>query len=189
MTKVLRDPRIVLPAFFAERHPGFPLLLKFVLPWAAVRGLALVARGVIAKSVGVGIVLGVGGWFLQWLTWLGLSLALPPLARTLKYSLNERHAMGLAAVTCAPLFVAGILLAVPEEPAAPFYLSRVAVGLIAAYGVRLLRLAMTLLPIPQASIAPLWAASAGSFALIYGVFFVLVGVAANVVLFVCGLGA
>lgn len=70
---------------------------------------------------------------------------------------------------------------------ASFYLSRIAMGVVAAYGLQLLRLTMSLLPVPQPSVLPLLAATAGSFGLIYGVLFVLVGVLANVVLFWCGL--
>ncbi len=57
MPKVLRDPCFVLPAFFAERHPG-PLLLEFVLPRPGVRDLARVGRGVITERCGIGVVLG-----------------------------------------------------------------------------------------------------------------------------------
>lgn len=189
MLAVLRDPRNVLPHIFAQRHPGSALLLKFVLPWAALRSIAFLARGLITKTVAVSVVLATGSWLLQCGTWLCLSLALPAVARTLKYHLSERHAMGLAAVTCAPLWLAGPLVVVPDEPPVWSYLSRLAVGLAASYGMILLARALTLLPMPRAALRPFVLASASAFALIYTVLFVLVGVAANVVLFWCGLGA
>jgi hypothetical protein len=141
-------------------------------------------RSILAGSPMTGIVLGLGSLALQLGAWLGLGLVLPAVARQFKAELPDPQAFVLATYTSIPLWLAGLLYVVPEDPWLVFLWSRGLVLLVALYGLALMQRGFAVLEINRKIRTPLLASMGVAYFLLYILLFVLVGVAAHVVLFV-----
>ena len=186
MLALLRAPRRTLPGYLDAPRPIREVLVQVALPLILLRSWALLARGVVLREVAAGIVLAVGGLVLQLGAWIGLGVLLPRLLHPFEIHLGERQAFTLAAVMCAPLWLAGLFFAVPEDPVGLFVAARLAVLGVACYGLVILARALEHLSPRAEARHPAFMAVAAAFVVLYGVLFIIVGITATVILYVRG---
>lgn len=181
---VLRHPR----AFLGERLAGplapSALFVGTVTPLAAVRGVAVVLRSVIAGSLLPGVVLGLGSFVLQLGVWLGLGLVLPALARQFGEEIDDRRGFALATYASVPMWLAGVLYVIPEDFWLLFLWSRGLVLVISLFGLYILHRGFSVLEINRKVRGPLLLGLSIAYLTTYVLLSVLVGVAAHVVLYV-----
>jgi hypothetical protein len=187
MVALLRAPRRTLPGYLDSPRPIRHVLVQVALPLILLRSWAILARALVLREVVAGLVLAAGSLLLQLGAWAGLGVLLPRLLHPFDIPLGERQAFTLATVICAPLWLAGVLFAVPEEPVALFVITRLGVLVGASYGFVILARALEhLSPDPDAR-SPAFMAVAAAYVVLYGVLFTLVGITANVILYVRGM--
>lgn len=181
---LVRAPRGLL----AERlrAPLSPrlLLVGTVLPLALVRPAAVLVRSIVTGHPVAGVVLGTGSVALQLGCWVALALALPPLAKQFGATIDERQGLLLATYASIPLWLAGVLYLVPEEPWSLFVWSRFLVSLAALYGLYLLTLGLEALAVNSRRF--IVGAATATYLMVYFVLFVLLGLGSHVALFVLG---
>jgi hypothetical protein len=187
MVALLRAPRRTLPGYLDSPRPIRHVLVQVALPLILLRSWAILARGVVLREVVAGIVLAVGGLVLQLGAWVGLGMLLPRLLHPFAISIGERQAFTLATAICAPLWLAGVLFAVPEEPVALFVITRLGVLVAASYGFVILARALEHLSPDLDARSPAFMAVAAAYVVLYGVLFTLVGISATVILYVGGM--
>ena len=180
LAAVLRDPDRNLPSFLSQPRSLPTLVRQIVLPWCAIRPAATLVRAAWMESWTAGIILALAGGLVGVGTWLGLALALPTVCRPFGLHLPERHAMTVSTVICAPLWGAGVILGVPDEPRLLFYLSRLLVLGLASYGIVLLRRMLRLLNVSDAALAPTMVAVSGAYLVIYLLNFSVMGITAGI---------
>ena len=183
---LVQSPKELLAARLADPPPPQWLLAWRVGPWAAVRPAAVLLRSLVAGTPLAGFVLGLGSFALQVGTWLGLALVLPALARQFHADIGERQAFTLATYASIPLWLAGVLFVVPEEPDLLFVWSRLLVMLVATFSLYITRLSLAALGVERRQQLPLLGVIAAAAILIHGTLYVLLGVGSNVVLYVLG---
>ena len=186
MLKLVRTPRALLERRLEAPAAASVLFLSVVTPLASLRPLAVLVRSVLTGTPLVGFVLGIGAFALQVGTWLGIALVIPTLARQFKCEIDERTSFTLTTFALMPLWTAGILYVVPEEPALIFWWSRLVVAAVACYGVLITYRGVQTLKIHRRVRMPLVAAIAGTGAVIYGLLFLLLGISSFVALFILG---
>ncbi|HET6346695.1 MAG TPA: hypothetical protein VFH51_17305 [Myxococcota bacterium] len=187
MVALLRAPRRTLPGYLDSPRPIRHVLVQVALPLILLRSWAILARAVVLREVVAGVVLAVGSLILQLGAWAGLGVLLPRLLHPFAIPLGERQAFTLATVICAPLWLAGILFAVPEEPVALFVITRLGVLVAASYGFVILARALEHLSSDPDARSPAFMAVAAAYVVLYGVLFTLVGLSATVILYVRGM--
>lgn len=186
LAAVLRDPAQNLAGFLAQPRSLRGLVRQIVLPWCAIRPAATLLRAAWMESWTAGVILSIAGGLVNLATWLGLALVLPAVCRPFNLHLPERHALVVAAVVCAPLWGASVVLGVPEEPRALYYVSRLLVLGLATYGIVLLRRVLRLLQVPEPAVAPIQAAVAGAYLAVYLLTYSVLGVTAGVTVWLLG---
>src|SRR5687767_3664330 len=114
---LVRSPREFLGGRLAEPPLPQTLLWTRATPRAAVRPAAVFVQSLITGTAAAGWVLALGSYALQLGTWFGLGMVLPALARQFHTDLNDRQAFALVTYASLPFWFAGLLYAVPQEPA------------------------------------------------------------------------
>ena len=186
LPRLLRATRALLTERLAEPDSPQNLLLKSVTPLAAIRAIADFLRSSITGDPIVGLILGTGSFALQVGTWLGLSIALPALARQFHTQITERQAFVLSTYAMTPLWLAGFLHLVPEEPNFLFFWSRSLVAVVGASGLVIAHRGILALGVRRSMRMPLLGAIAGAAAVLYATLFVLLGIGAHIVIFLVG---
>lgn len=176
--------------FVAERlanpAPLQELLVRVVSPLASIRAVAVLLRSVVVGSTVSGVVLGLGSFMLQIGTWFAVCLILPTLARQFNETVDERQAFALTTYASVPLWVAGLLYTVPEELSVVFVWSRLAVLLVALYGLYVMYVGLALVEIQQKARLPLLGTIALAYLIIYAVLFTLLGITSHIAIFLLG---
>jgi hypothetical protein len=183
---VIVAPERVLAERLASPPSITVQLTHLVAPAAAVRAAAMVLQSLFLGAPLTGFVLGLGSLTLQIGTWLGVGLAVPPLARQFNVHLDERQGLLVTALASMPLWLAGALHAVPETAPFLYYWSRTLVLVVAAYGVYIAARAFTILGLAREARLPLLAGLSAAYVALYLVLFTLLGVSLHIVLFFVG---
>lgn len=190
---MVRDLRVLLAkpdVLFAAhlRAPPSPrrLFAELVAPLAAIRSLAELSSSLLVDEPFVGVVVGVSSFVLQIGAWLALTRLLPALAHQLRLELNHTQARLLATYASVPLWLAGVLYAVPEAPAATHQLSRVAVFLLALLGASIVHRGLRALGWDTPARSALTFGTGFTYTAIYGLLTFVLGVAASVILYLSG---
>ncbi len=175
------------PGTFLERHihePQSPhtLLVAVAAPLIALRSLAVLAPSFIAGRPLVGVVLALGNFVLQLGTWLGLALVLPTLCRQAQVTLPERVAFVLATYASVPLWLAGALYVLPEDPAFVWLWSRALVLAVAVYGAFVISRGLAVLGVATKVRTALSLGAAVAAATLYFLLFILLGVSSHILL-------
>ncbi len=181
-----RDPAGLLAERLVEPLPAHAALLATITPLALIRPLAVLLRSLLGGAPLPGFVLGLGSFALQIGTWLGLALVLPTLARQFEAEIDDRRAFALTTYASMPLWVAGVLFLVPEDPALAFVWSRLLATLVSAWGLVIMHRGLVQIGVAQGARMPLLGGIGVAALVIYGVLFVLLGVTSHIVLFVLG---
>ena len=163
------------------------LFSRVALPSAGLPALAILLKAAAIDMVGPGFVLGLGSLIVQLATWWGMALSIPWVAISCQVDLTKKQAPILATLVCAPLWFAGLLFVVPEEPAAVFLTSRVLLFLAAGYGVWLLFLATQPLALANPGRLPFVAGVSVNYLLIYPAVYLLIGLVANLTIILMGI--
>jgi hypothetical protein len=183
---LLRDPDAFLAAHLRAGRPLWPQVLAWFAPVLLVRPAAVFVRSLVMDIPITAMVLAGSSLALQVGAWLAVGSALPPLARQFGAPLQEREGLLLAGFASVPLWLAGALFVVPESVPLAFWWSRSLVFVLALYG---LFIAFRAFAVQGASIEARWplvAALAATYAAVYLVLFVLIGLSSHAVLFLLG---
>ncbi|MEE8408696.1 MAG: hypothetical protein V3T05_03745, partial [Myxococcota bacterium] len=156
------------------------LLVRIVTPLVAVGALAVLVRSLIAGTVLPGVVLGIGTLALQIGAWLGLALVMPAIAHQFHAEVSDRHSFAIATYASVPLWIAGLLYIVPEDPWFIFIWSRALVLLIALLGLVLLRRSFSSLGVERKIRTPLAIATGGAYFTLYVFLSIVFGVVSNI---------
>jgi hypothetical protein len=181
---VARHPARFLETALAAPLSPRELLLGTVTPLVAIRAVAVLVRSLIFGAALPGFVLGTGSFVLQLGAWLGLALVMPAIARQFDAELAENQSFALATYASVPLWLAGLLYVIPEDPWYIFLWSRGLVLAIGSYGLYILRRGLVALQIERKTRTPMTAAVALSYATLYLLLFILLGIAQHVVFYV-----
>lgn len=177
--------------FLVERlaDPPAPqnLLVRIVTPLVAIRALAVAVRSLISGTLLPGIVLGTGTLALQIGAWFGLGLVMPAIGRQFHAEVSDRQSFAIATYASVPLWLAGILYVVPEDPWFLFIWSRAVALLIGLLGLVLLRRSFSTLGVERKMRTPLAIATGGAYLTLYVFLSIVLGVASHIVLFVLAL--
>jgi hypothetical protein len=180
----LRHTRAFLADRLANPPPPSALFVGTVTPLAAVRGVAVLLRSVIAGSLLPGLVLGLGSFVLQLGVWLGLGLVLPALARQFGEEIDDRRGFALATYASIPMWLAGTLYVVPEDFWVLFLWSRGLVAIVSLGGLFILHHGFAVLEIHRKVRGPLLLGLSIAYLTAYVLLSVLVGIAAHIVLYI-----
>jgi hypothetical protein len=183
---VTRHPSTFLDAAFAQPPTPRQLLLGTVTPLVAVRAVAVFVRSLFVGAALPGFVLGTGSFVLQLGTWLGLALVIPAIARQYSTEIEEHRSFALATYASLPLWLAGLLYVIPEDPWFLFLWSRVLALVVSLYGFYILRRGLVALNVERKVRTPITIAVAVGYATLYLLLFILLGIAQHVVLYVLG---
>lgn len=181
---VARHPGRFLETALAAPPSPRALLLGTVTPLVAIRAVAVLVRSLVVGAALPGFVLGTGSFALQLGAWLGLALVMPAIARQFDAAIEEDQSFALATYASVPLWIAGLLYVVPEDPWFLFLWSRGLVLALGSYGLYIFRRGLVALQVERKTRTPMTAAVALSYATLYVLLFVLLGIAQHVVLYV-----
>jgi hypothetical protein len=179
-----RDPRGLLAERLVEPAPAHAALLVAITPLAAIRPVAVLLRSLVEGAPLPGVVLGLGSFALQIGTWLGLALVLPALARQFEAEIDDKRAFALVTYASLPLWVAGVLFLIPEDPALVWVWSRLLAALVAAWGLVIMHRGLVQLGVRDEARMPLVGGFGVAALVLYLVLFVVFGITSHVVLFV-----
>ena len=180
---LVRSPKAILE----ERLRGSELpqvqFLLLVTPLVAIRPVMILFRSILSGTPLPGFVVGLGSFAQLCGAWLATALVLPAVLKQVGTEIDEHQSYTLTTYGSIPLWVAGVLYLLPEEPSFVFWWTRLLVLLISSYGWYLFVLGMRILGMPKKS--EYWAVGATAVAVftIYAVLSVLFGLGAHVVLF------
>jgi hypothetical protein len=181
--RALRDPsghwRAILPC----QSTSAALFGSVALPLSAVAGVAVLIRSLLASSLLPGIVLGVGSVVLQLGCWLGLGLLLPALARQFKVELSNRDAFALATWALVPMWLAGVVLVVPEVGWMVTIWSRILLLIGSLYGLVIFYHGISALGAERPVRPPIVAAAGTATLVLYLVLSASLGLTSHLVLF------
>lgn len=181
---LLRRPEALVPQYLAD-PPSIKALVRHpCIGWMLLRSGAIVVRDTLMHLFWPGLVMATGSFILQAGTWAGLVYALPPLLRPYHISLSHRQAAVLATLLCGPVWIGGIAFILPEEPLVLLLLSRAVIVTCAVVGARLFEKALHGVHCEAPARLPAVASAAAAYAIVYLALFVVVGIAANIVLYV-----
>ncbi len=186
---LLREPDGFLALHLGHERPVMPQVLAWFVPAMLVRAAAVFLRSAIMDAPTTAMVLATGSFALLLGAWLGVGLVLPALGRQFQTPLLERDALLLAGFASVPLWLAGALFVVPETSPIAVWWSRSLVFVLALYGLFIVHRALAVLGARDDARWPLVAAIAATYAAIYLVLFVLIGVTSHAVLFLVGASA
>lgn len=180
------EPSQYLSGHLRDLPPPRELLAGFVVPLVAIRAVAVLLRALVEGAAFPGFLLAAGSFLLQIGTWLALSIVLTPLARQFNIEIDEHTSHGLMAYASVPLWIAGVLYLMPEDPTAIWLWSRGAVLLTASYGLYIFFEGARALGVEARQRAALTVAVGAAYVIVYGVLFALLGLSMFVILFLFG---
>jgi hypothetical protein len=182
----LRAPRQVLAEPLQRPPSPQVLFVGTVTPLAAIRGVAVLLRSVVGGSFLPGVVLGLGHFVLQLGVWLGVGLVLPALARQFGQKLDDRQSFTLATYASIPIWLAGVFYVVPEDYWLALVWSRGLVFAISLAGLYVMQGGLAVLEVNRKARAPFLLSLAIAYLILYAILTLLIGIAANLVLYVVG---
>lgn len=181
LRQLMRKPADFLQPLLQQSPSIHQLFLQIVLPLCLIRPAMVVLRSVLSGHFLTGTVLALGSFVLLVGSWFAAGMLFPTLARQFNVSVGDRQAYVLVAGASTPLWLAGALYIIPEDPPFFFFWSRSLVLLIASYGLYIFFVGLVQLQVPKPRL-PLLAATAASYVVLYSVFFLLLGLMLHVVL-------
>lgn len=179
-----RQPRQLFVEQLAQAPALQQLIVGTALPLVAIRPAAVAVKSLALGNPTVAFVLGVSSLALQIGAWIGLVLLLPPIVRQFRGDLSPRQAMQLAVYASAPMWIAGVVYLLPEEPALVYAWSRALMVAAAIYGGYLLYVALGELAIPSRHLVV--GATAAAYVTLYMVLFALLGLSSHLMLYLLG---
>lgn len=182
LTQMFRDTRSFLRERLENAEAPSAFFLRFATPLIAIRSAAVMARGFIAGEALVGFVLALGNFILQMGAWLAVSFTLPVVVKQFGSQMEDRTGFAITSYISAPLWLAGILYVVPEEPPLTFFWSRALVAFLAGFGVYVGYRSLELLEVKGRS--AVLAAMVGIYVVSYLFLFGLVGLSTTLFLFI-----
>ena len=182
--RILRSPHRTMGDALHDVPSPNTTFLSSVAPLAAIRPLAALVGSILVSAPLPGFVLALGYFAMQSGFWLILSLALPTLVRQFRGEITDRQAFALVSYASAPLWLAGIVYVVPEDPPIVFLWSRLIVGLLALYGLLIAHHGFVTLGVRRSMRLPLLTAFGIGAVTVYAILSTLIGVGATLVLFV-----
>ncbi|MBI3180368.1 MAG: hypothetical protein HYZ27_11945 [Deltaproteobacteria bacterium] len=182
ISALLRGPGAFLEPRLGEPQGPRELFSGVVAPLMAVRSVAVLVPSFIAGRPLVGVVLALGNFVLQLGTWLGLALVLPTLCRQAQVTLPERGAFALATYALVPLWLAGALYVLPEDPAFVWLWSRALVLAVASYGAFVMYRGLAVLGIAGKVRTALTLGVTVASVTLYFTLFILLGISSHILL-------
>lgn len=182
--ELARDPHELMHRRLEAPPAWQHLVVTTILPLMAIRPVAVLLRSVAQGRPVAGMVLGASSLVLQLGCLVALAVVLPTVIRQFRGELSERRAFVLAAYASIPLWIAGCLYLVPEEPAWLLLASRAAVVVAASWGLYLLHVGLEEAEVHSRQL--IVGAVAGAYVTLYVVLFALLGLSSHVMLFILG---
>lgn len=180
LTRMFRDTRSFLEERLGEPEAPSELFLRFVTPLVAIRSVAVLIRSLLMGDPAAGIVLALGNFVLQMGVWLAVSFALPVLVKQFRNEMDDRLGFSVMSYASAPLWLAGALYLIPEDPPLTFFWSRSLVAVLAGFGGFVLYRSFQVLELrPKTILIP---AVAVGYTLTYLFLFALVGLSTTILL-------
>ncbi len=180
LTRIFRETRSFLEERLREPEAPSTLFLRFVTPLVAIRSVAVLIRGVLIGDISAGIVLALGNFVMQMAVWLAVSFALPVLVKQFGNQMDDRTGFAIMSYASAPLWLAGALYLIPEEPPLTFFWSRSLVAAIGGFGGYVLYRSFEVLELRRKTI--LIPAVAVGYAITYLFLFALIGLSTTLLL-------
>ncbi|MEO0815552.1 MAG: YIP1 family protein [Myxococcota bacterium] len=182
LTRIFRDTRSFLEERLSEPEAPSTLFVRFVTPLVLIRSVAVLLRGLLIGDPAAGIVLALGNFVLQMGVWLAISFALPVLVKQFGSRMDDQGGFAVMSYASVPLWLAGALYIVPEEPPFTFFWSRSLVAACAGFGVYVLYRGFQVLEIRRKSI--LVPAVVVGYSITYLFLFGLVGLSSTILLLI-----
>lgn len=178
--RVFFDTRAYLVERLKELEPPSRLFVRWATPLILVRSGAVLLRGIVTGDIAAAFVLALGNFALQMGVWLAMGFSFPVLVRQFGHKVDDRQGFAIITHASVPLWLAGVLYAIPDEPPIVALWSRAMVALIGLYGVYVLYQSFDVLELRNRSAAV--AATTVTFVVAYGFLFGLVGLSSTVLL-------
>lgn len=180
LTRIFRETRSFLEERLQEPEAPSQLFVRYVTPLVAIRSIAVFSRGFLIGDPTAGIVLALGNFVMQIAVWLAVSFALPVLVKQFGNRMDDRTGFAVMCYASTPLWLAGALYLIPEEPPLTFFWSRSLVAAIGGFGAYVLYRSFQVLELRRKTI--LITAVAIGYAVTYLFLFALVGLSTTILL-------
>ncbi|RYF11197.1 MAG: hypothetical protein EOO40_03760 [Deltaproteobacteria bacterium] len=153
-----------------------------VLPGAALRCACLLLRGLYTHAFEVSLILALGHLCLLVGTYEALAQLLYPLSRAQRAPLSRPQCRAAGALLCAPMWLAGVLFVLPEDPFGLYLATRLLLLASMAWGAVLFWQALPKLAVPAALRPPVCLAASGAYLCVHGLLFAVTGMLLTAVL-------
>ncbi|MEO1172121.1 MAG: hypothetical protein AAFX94_08725 [Myxococcota bacterium] len=181
ITQMFLDTRSFLRQRLENAEAPSAFFLRFATPLIGIRSAAVLLRGMIAGEALVGFVLALGNFVLQMGAWLAVSFTLPVVVKQFGSRMEDRTGFAVTSYVSAPLWIAGALYIVPEEPPLTFFWSRALVTFFAGFGLYVGYRSFEILEVKSRS--AVLGAMVAVYVVAYLFLFGLVGLSSNLFLF------